>query len=324
MTILDVVIVRTVDVVDYANGINLLAGLTMLFDYSWTRSSATLGSADPGAPGTVARTVKINNSGSNSTSGIAYSLNIFDTADSRVEVVARPSLVALDRVGSTFFSGSTVSVATSGQWGSSLTDKSFGVSLSVTPTFIDDETMLLSVKAGRSFVEPVSSSTFDQSISASTNTVTANALVRFGETVVLSGLREREVSSAASGVPVLNQVPGIQYLFNRKVENDYAKHVIVLVTPRRPERFQDVVSDAEKHTAEMERVGRRGALTTEAASAIAQQEKIYESNLRAITAKMSLNKYYQEFKTGDLSPRRFYPQGTLNRIFTDIMRVLYY
>lgn len=154
--------------------------------------------------------------------------------------------------------------------------------------------------------------------------MTANALLRFGETMVLSGLREREVSSAASGVPVLNQVPIIQYLFNRKVESDYAKHILVLVTPRRPTKFQELLSDAERHRVEMDRIGQRGVLPTEAAAAIGRHDEAYQSNLRAVAAKMGLNKYYEEFKTGDLSPRRFYPPGSLNRILTDIRQVLYY
>ena len=322
MTILDVVMVRTEEIVGYGNGINLLTGLSMLFDYNWSETRNTGSATEPSWTRTLTRTAKLNNTGTGST--IAYSLNIFGSGDSHVEVVARPSLIALDRVGSSFFSGSVVYVATSGQLSGSLQPMSVGISLSVTPTFIDDETMLLAVKTGRAFVEPTQSGTFTESVSTSSNTVTASALLRFGETMVLSGLREREVSSSASGVPVLNQVPIVQYLFNRKVESDFSKHILVLVTPRRPAKFQELLSDAERHREEVERIGQRGALPTEAAVKIGQHDKAYESNLRAVAGKMGLNKYYQEFKTGDLSPRRFYPAGTLNRILSDIRQVLYY
>ena len=324
MTILDVMMVRTEEIIDYGNGINLLTGLSMLFDYNWTEKHDTSSAATPSWSRSLGRTAKLNNAGSTSSGTIAYSLNIFSSGDSHAEVIARPTLIALDRIGSTFFSGSKISVPVSGQWNSSLQTIDIGISLSVTPTFIDDETMLLAVKTGRSFVEPTQAGNFTQSVSTSSNTVTASALLRFGETMVLSGLRERQVSSTASGVPVLNQVPIIQYLFNRKVENDYSKHILVLLTPRRPSKLQELLSDAERHRQEVERIGQRGILPTEAAAAIGRHDEAYKSNLRAIAAKMGLNKYYQEFKTGDLSPRRFYPAGTLNRILTDIRQALYY
>jgi hypothetical protein len=321
MAILDVMIVRTQEVVGYGNGINLLTGLNLLLGYNWSKTRNTGSNTEPSWTGTLARTASL----SNAANGIQYSLNIFGVGDSHAEVIARPSLIALDRVGSTFFSGSTVSVSVSSQYGgNSLQDKNIGVSMSVTPTFIDDETMLLAVKTGRSFAEPIETGNFSESMSVSTNTVTANALLRFGETMVLSGLREREVSSAESGVPVLNRVPLVQYLFNRKTESDYAKHVLVLVTPRKPAKFQELLSDGERHRDEMEHIGRRGTLPAEVAETIGRQSQTHESNLRAITAKMGLNKYYQEFKTGDLNPRRFHAPGSLDRILMDIRQVLYY
>jgi hypothetical protein len=320
MAILDVVMLRTDEIVSHGNGINLLTGLNLVLGYNWSKGHNSGSGVDPTWTSTLTRTASL----SNATNGIQYSLNIFGVGDSHAEVIARPSLIALDRVGSTFFSGSTVSVSISGQWGNSLQDKNIGVSLSVTPTFIDDETMLLGVKTGRSFAEPVISGNFTESISTSSNTVTANAMLRFGETMVLSGLREREVASASSGVPILNQVPIIQYLFNRKTESDYARHILVLITPRKPARFQEILSEAERHAEEIKRIGQRGTLPEEAAATIARHSETYENNLRAIGAKISLNKYYQEFKTGDLSPRRFQPRGSIDRILTDIRQVLYY
>lgn len=320
MVILDVVMVRTEENVSFGNGINLLTGLNLMLGYNWSNTHTTASGSEPSWTKTLTKTGSL----SNTANGIQYSLNIFGSGDSHAEVIARPSLIALDRVGSTFFSGSTMSMAISGQWGNSLQDKNIGVSLSVTPTFIDDETMLLSVKTGRSYVEPIETGNFNESVSTSNNTVTANARIRFGETMVLSGLREREVASAESGVPVLNRIPIIQYLFNRRVETDYSKHVLVMITPRKPINLTELLSESERYRDEMARVGRRGTSSLEAAKAIEQYDISYQSNLRAIAAKMSLNKYYQEFKTGDLSPRRFYAPQSLRRILTDIRQVLYY
>lgn len=320
MVILDVMMVRTEETVSLGNGINLLTGLNLMLGYNWTNTHTTASGSEPSWTSTLSRTASL----SNAANGLQYSLNIFGSGDSHAEVIARPSLIALDRVGSTFFSGSTMSVAISGQWGNSLQDKNIGVSLSVTPTFIDNDSMLLSVKLGRSYIEPIETSDFKESVSTSNNTVTANARIQFGETMVLSGLREREVTAAESGVPLLNRIPIVQYLFNRKTESDYSKHVLVMITPRKPVNVTALLSEAERHRDEMLRVGQRGSVSRKVAQDIEPYVISHQNNLRAIMAKMGLNKYYQEFKTGDLSPRRFYDTHSLRRILSDIRQILYY
>ncbi|HEY4646572.1 MAG TPA: hypothetical protein VIH25_09870, partial [Steroidobacteraceae bacterium] len=87
---------------------------------------------------------------------------------------------------SAFFSGRNVTMGIAGTGGSAstITDKPVGISLSVTPTFIDSETMLLAVKAQRSFIEAVDASiTFTSAIQASRNAVSANVLLKMGQTL---------------------------------------------------------------------------------------------------------------------------------------------
>ena len=143
--------------------------------------------------------------GTSAAAGIAYSLNLFNVTESRADVLARPTLVVLDRKSSQFFSGSTISVALGvGVGGTgSVIDKPVGVSLSVTPTFVNKNTMLLAVKATRSYIEPGNNnSTFAQVMQTSRNTVTADVLIDYGQTLVLNGLSERELDDSSSGVPV--------------------------------------------------------------------------------------------------------------------------
>jgi len=62
----------------------------------------------------------------------------------------------------------------------------------------------------------------------------SKAVVGLGQTLILSGLNQRESREGRSGVPGLMYVPILKYLFSTRstVQNDNA--VIILLTPREP------------------------------------------------------------------------------------------
>jgi Flp pilus assembly secretin CpaC len=63
--------------------------------------------------------------------------------------------------------------------------------------------------------------------------VSAATKVNINETLVLSGLTEHELISGSSGVPILKDIPGIQYLFSKNTVQNFNKTVLILITPRR-------------------------------------------------------------------------------------------
>jgi type II secretory pathway component GspD/PulD (secretin) len=249
-----------------------------------------------------------------------YSLNIFNAGDTTADVIARPSLLALDRTPATFFSGSTVSVAMVGQYGGSLSDKNIGVSLSVTPTFIDDDRLLMSVKGARSFIEPAQFNGFDQAVTSANNVVSTNVIMRFGETLILSGLREREYTKTKNGVPLLRDIPVLQYLFSTHTDSDFAHHVLILITPRKPSTVAETERAAQHY---MRSPGFQLELDDISAEAISTLRP-RRPNLEAIMAKIQLSRYKKEFQSGDLSARRFARSPSLERVLQDVKQMLYY
>lgn len=313
MAILDVVIVRAEEISGFSHGINLLDGLSMVLGFNWSETK-TSGTAEDNVARTLTQTAGL------PAAGLAYSLNIFTSGGSRADVLARPSLLALDRVGSTFFSGSVVTVALTGQYSSSLQDKNIGIGLSATPTFIDDETMLLAVKTTRSFVQPIQLSGFGASMTTSKNAVTANVRIKFGETMVLSGLREREAYSVESGVPVLKRIPIVKYLFSRYWEDEYTKHVLILITPRKPERLEELAKGAGTDRDELQRIGERGAVPAHVSDSLRRITEKYGNNLRAVMANLGQHRYIQEFRHGDLGIDRPRPEGFFQGVLRDLGR----
>lgn len=308
MAVVDVTLIRTQEMTKYGQGVNLLDGLKVVLSGERSYNSDNIPKRS------VTRSIGL------PSAGIPYSLNIFNAGDTTADVIARPSLLALDRTPATFFSGSTVSVAISGQYGGNLNDKAIGVSLSVTPTFIDDERLLLAVKGVRSFIEPAQFAGFDQSVTASNNTVSTNVIMRFGETLILSGLREREHTRNKDGVPLLRDIPALQYLFSQQSQGDFAHHVLILITPRRPSNVSETEQIASAYIRSPGFQAEPDDIAQEAISALRPRRP----NLEAIMAKIHLSRYRHEFRSGDLSRRRFAPQPSLERVLQDVQQLLYY
>jgi len=66
-----------------------------------------------------------------------------------------------------------------------------GIDLQVTPHFLDEETVQIQVHAKRSYIETQDEKLGFTVFSQTANTeVDANAVLRFGETLILSGLSE--------------------------------------------------------------------------------------------------------------------------------------
>ena len=245
--VVDVVIIRSEERATDRRGINLLNGLSITFGLSDVRSSTELGLATPNAvtatggevdfntfafPSVFTRTLSI--------PSVTYSLNIFNTIDDRNEVIAKPSLMALDGEKSSFFSGAELSIGFAGTLqGGNLEDKEVGVTLDVTPEFITDTQVKLTVKAERDFFEDFSPGSFDQSVQTSKNVVTANAVMEFGQTLVLSGLTEKETESLEDKVPVLGDIPLLKTFFNETREVEFDKSILFMLTPRKVTFVED-------------------------------------------------------------------------------------
>ena len=56
--------------------------------------------------------------------------------------------------------------------------------------------------------------------------------MRLGDTLILGGLSEKETTNTRDGVPLLQDVPLLQYLFSAQQKTDYQKSVLILITPR--------------------------------------------------------------------------------------------
>ena len=320
MVIVDVVIISSVEDITTSKGVNLLNGLQAQFGLSGVNTLTRAG--DP-AGGTTSS----DNSVITSTLTIpmiTYSLNIANAGTTRNEILARPSLVAIEGQKSEFFSGENIkaSAVTANQEGAAEVERDIGVKLGVTPETVGRDNVKLLVEVERTFLQtPSASVTFIFQLRTSKTTVAANVVLRRGETLILSGLSEKETESIRDGVPGLQDVPLVQYLFSKQTTRDFNRSVLVLVTPRTPE-YTFRPRDARKLA---------GAARGEAEDEVLNELKARYTdwfrpypNWASVFHHLQNNTLYREFRTGDVALERWDTQSSIDARLKTALGFVYY
>jgi len=173
---------------------------------------------------------------------ISYEVNIANATQERVAFLARPHLTTLSGTPATFIAGGDTVYRVSGTTSGDIKTYPFGTSLNVTPTLLrttaEDGTprVRLEVQAGRKSVLSLDSPEAQATSSSvyANVSVTSEAVLDLNQTLILTGLSQRETTVSRSGVPGLKSIPLIKYLFSEKrtITSDLA--IIILLTPRDP------------------------------------------------------------------------------------------
>jgi general secretion pathway protein D len=237
MVAVDVVIIRSEETVTEAKGINLLDGLLLQFGSiangldAFSSGQARLKDIlDPTQSTSTKAITKLI-----TVPAVSYTLNILNEQGGRSEVLARPTLVSRAGQTSEFFSGVEISAAAvSGGAGDSVSiEKEVGLKLAITPEMGPEDVVFLHVIAERTFLtQPSSSVVFEFRLDTTKTLVDANVAMKFGQTLILSGLDERITESNLDGVPVLKDTPFLKRFFSEENIQSQKRSVIILLTPR--------------------------------------------------------------------------------------------
>ncbi len=114
--------------------------------------------------------------------------------------------------------------------------KNVGVTLNVTPHLTRDDKIRLKVEP--EFSVKTGDVTFSQTSGfeypvpvVDTRKAQTTLLVDSGQTVVLGGLRKKEVTKALNKVPILGDIPILCYLFRFEGEDTITSEMVVFITP---------------------------------------------------------------------------------------------
>lgn len=150
--------------------------------------------------------------------------------------LAEPSLVSLSGQNATFLSGGEFPVPISGSDGEvQIEYKEFGVSLSLTPTVVDENQIILKVAPEVSDLDFTSGVTTTGGVSVPglrvrrTETMVSMAP---GESFVISGLVSRSTFNNSDKLPGLGNIPILGALFRSDRISSDDRELIMVVTPR--------------------------------------------------------------------------------------------
>ena len=318
VAIIEVTMIRTEESVRKSFGINLMDGLTLSKSLSFSAMGDTANQATQSANNlTNAGALAADATGAVTGGFLSYNLNIANSIYTKNEVIARPTLSAIDRLPSIFFSGATYSIIVGGINSGTLVDKPVGVALSVTPTFLDDDKILLSIRASRSFIEEQGNEKV--ALKQTRNAVNASALVSYGQTFVLNGLVERELDVTENGVPLLQDIPILQYFFKRSVTMDYSRQILTLVTVRKLVDSEDSIAKAKT---------KGGLMSSHKMSDQVQEYLDLQNNKPVLDEVLSGlradNELYTKLRQRDLIQESYGSKSIIKRLIEDIKDLAYF
>lgn len=274
-----------------------------------------------------------------------YALQIANTVNKSAEVIARPTLVALDGKQSSFFSGNQLVVGLAGNFGGGQLDRErVGVHLEFVPKFLRDGSIEFQVSVGRSFPEANlaegltslpnfnGDSPFGATFQMAVGELTANVVMDFGQTLILAGLSERETIKSKEGFPFLKDIPVLQYFFAESKNIDYHKHLVVMMTPRKPgfRARGECKRDRNGYPIDPRKCPDDPTDFTPGRMDLDRYLKAYagdvpmEPNLKHVFAGLESNAFYKEFRTGDVDADRWFHTKDREYLINQTIDMLYF
>lgn len=176
------------------------------------------------------------------TAAISYEVNIANASEQRVAFLARPHLTALSGTPAKFLAGGDIVYQVSGLNSGDIKAYPFGTTLEVTPTLLRSPgadglpRVRLAVMAGRRTILPLEDiAGVNEGTTVFENlSVNSEAVLGINQTLILTGLNQREQRTQLSGVPGLRRIPIIKYLFSETLTTTSDLALVILITPRDP------------------------------------------------------------------------------------------
>ncbi|MCK4858197.1 MAG: type IV pilus secretin PilQ [candidate division Zixibacteria bacterium] len=147
--------------------------------------------------------------------------------DGKGKIIAHPEVTTVDNKQARIQMGQKIPIKQFDASGNiAITFQEVGTLLRVTPHITSENRILMTLEPERSTYE------FDPNgIIINTSNAQTTVVVENGQTAVIGGLTTQDVTTSRVGIPILKDIPILQYLFSyskKKVEN---RDLIIFVTP---------------------------------------------------------------------------------------------
>ena len=145
-------------------------------------------------------------------------------------VLAQPKLLAMSGQNAVFQVGGEIPIRIATGFATDIVFKPFGTIVNFIARISDEGDILLTVNPEVS--QPDFTSLVEGIPTFRTRRASTATRLRNGETLVIGGLLQRSRNETASGVPYLQDIPAIGYVFRHTVYSDQVTELLIVVTPR--------------------------------------------------------------------------------------------
>jgi type IV pilus assembly protein PilQ len=147
----------------------------------------------------------------------------------KLNILSTPSITTQDNKTATIESGEEIPFQTVEDGEVNVEFKKAVLKLTVTPHVIDDKTLKMYINVHKDEAD------FSRTVLGNPTIITKNAetnVIQFnGQTIVIGGLNKETSSRSDTGVPYLESIPGLGYLFKRKGNDDRLEDLLIFITP---------------------------------------------------------------------------------------------
>ena len=147
----------------------------------------------------------------------------------KLNILSSPSITTQDNKTATIESGEEIPFQTVEDGEVNVEFKKAVLRLTVTPHVIDAKTLKMYINVHKDEAD------FSRTVLGNPTIITKNAETNViqldGQTIVIGGLNKETSSRSDTGVPYLEDIPGLGYLFKRKSSDDRLEDLLIFITP---------------------------------------------------------------------------------------------
>lgn len=166
--------------------------------------------------------------------GIGLNVGLLE-GNGLARVLAEPTLVAMSGQSASFLAGGELPIPVpQGLGTTSIEYKSFGIGLTVTPTVLSNDRIVLKVAPEASDLDYTNALTLNSIAVPAITTRRADTTVELGdgESFIIGGLVSRSTTSNVDKVPMLGDIPILGSFFRQNRYQMNEKELVIVVTPR--------------------------------------------------------------------------------------------
>lgn len=150
--------------------------------------------------------------------------------EGKLNILSSPSITTVDNAKAIIESGDEVPIPVVTRDTSNVIYKDAFLSLEVTPHVIQNDALKLEIVTTNNEVDFTRTVlTYPTIISKKAST---NVILFDGQTTVIGGLKKKTTSNTEAGVPWLNKIPVLGYLFKNEGKSDTKQELLIFITPR--------------------------------------------------------------------------------------------